>query len=236
MVQDKAIGAGVKLIALAGLSLSLSGCLMAAPSTFQLATYALDGASYAATGKSATDHVISTVADKDCAMMRALKGDDICVEKPDTVTLMPDGTRPRNANDDAFAIKPASQDQAFQAFSAANDQSNALDSDEVLNTVEPLQVASAPNAQRPDGASNMPAVPIIPVQVNPLPAPSIQDVAPSVSAAPEPVVPQPVAPQYAAPPPNAMGLFDEDEILSDEDIARLDREMKGVLGPSVEGR
>lgn len=222
-------GTGVKVFALAGLALTLSGCLMAAPSAFQLATYALDGASYVATGKSATDHVISTVADKDCAMTRALKGDDICVEKPDTVVLMPDGTRPANAMDVGGSVKSASEDQTFQAFSAANDQSVAKDQDEVFDlnapaqAAKPVQVAFARKA----GADHMPAiraVPVVPVEDAPLAAvgEQVESVTPTVQ---QPI--QAPAPRYET------GLYDEDEVLSDADIARLDQEMQATPTPAT---
>lgn len=219
MVQGKSramLAAGAKVTVLAGLALSLSGCLMVAPSAFQMATYALDGASYATTGKSASDHVISAVADKDCAMIRALKGKDICVEKPDTVVLMPDGTRPANAQDVAQDVKPANEDQAFQAFSAANDQSGDGDTDEVFVANEPVQVAHV------QAAAHMPAisaVPVIPVEDAPLAA---------VGARIERVTPPVPQPVQAPIQSYETGLYDDDEVLSDEDIARLDRELRAT--------
>jgi hypothetical protein len=54
----------------------LSGC--AVPLPFQIASWALDGISYIATEKSVTDHGISIVAQKDCALFRVVQGDEIC--------------------------------------------------------------------------------------------------------------------------------------------------------------
>lgn len=54
----------------------LGGCAL--PLEYNLASYALDGLSYLFSGKSATDHAISTVTERDCALLRAFDGDEIC--------------------------------------------------------------------------------------------------------------------------------------------------------------
>jgi hypothetical protein len=54
----------------------LSGCAMPLP--YQIASWALDGISYVATEKSVTDHGISIVARKDCALLRVVQGNEIC--------------------------------------------------------------------------------------------------------------------------------------------------------------
>ena len=63
--------------AVAALSLLLlAGCGL--PPVFTAITYALDGASYVATGKGMGDHAISAVAEKNCAVWRVVKGELIC--------------------------------------------------------------------------------------------------------------------------------------------------------------
>ncbi|MDH3240815.1 MAG: hypothetical protein OEO83_09120 [Alphaproteobacteria bacterium] len=57
----------------------LAGC--AVPPALTLASLAADGVSYVATGKSTTDHAISAIAQEDCALVRAVKEEAICVPK-----------------------------------------------------------------------------------------------------------------------------------------------------------
>lgn len=67
----------MRWLSLAALTLILSGCAL--PPAFTIASLVADAASYAATGKSVADHGISLVLQRDCALLRGLKG-DICVE------------------------------------------------------------------------------------------------------------------------------------------------------------
>ena len=63
-----------------GLVVALSGCL-ALPPALQLASLAIDGISYMQTGKSVSDHALSAITNKDCAMLRALDDvDSVCTE------------------------------------------------------------------------------------------------------------------------------------------------------------
>lgn len=70
----------IRLSAVISLVATLSGCL-ALPPAIQVASLAMDGLSYATTGKSVTDHALSAFAARDCAMLRALQGSDICVDE-----------------------------------------------------------------------------------------------------------------------------------------------------------
>ncbi len=58
--------------------LLLGGCVL--PPAVQVASLMAEGFSYATTGKGVADHGISMVADKDCAVLRAVKGQEICRE------------------------------------------------------------------------------------------------------------------------------------------------------------
>ncbi len=58
----------------------LPGCGL--PIGIQMASLAVQGMSLAATEKTPSDHVISLVAEKDCATWRALAGDPICSDLP----------------------------------------------------------------------------------------------------------------------------------------------------------
>jgi len=66
-------------LTLPALLLFLNGCAaMAIPPAFSLSSYAVDGFSYLASGKSLTDHAISDAAGRDCATWRIVKRKAIC--------------------------------------------------------------------------------------------------------------------------------------------------------------
>ncbi len=54
----------------------LNACAL--PAGFTIASLAIDGISYATSGKSVSDHALSAVANEDCAMWRALQARPIC--------------------------------------------------------------------------------------------------------------------------------------------------------------
>jgi hypothetical protein len=60
--------------------LLLSGCGI--PPAITIASYIINGVSYAATGKSVSDHGISAVAGRDCATWRVIKGENPCKGDP----------------------------------------------------------------------------------------------------------------------------------------------------------
>lgn len=82
MFRDLGVGKIVSVIAGA---VFLSGCAL--PVHYQIASWALDGISYVATEKSLTDHGISMVTKKDCALWRGLKGEEVCSEYDDAGTV-----------------------------------------------------------------------------------------------------------------------------------------------------
>ena len=77
----------LRLLLVAGLALSLSGCIIAMPTAFKFISIAADGFSLLATGKTTTDHAISQVIGKDCAMTGALKNEDVCTENKSALEL-----------------------------------------------------------------------------------------------------------------------------------------------------
>ncbi|HKF73702.1 MAG TPA: SPOR domain-containing protein [Stellaceae bacterium] len=58
----------------------LSGCGL--PPAVMIASYAADGVSYVATGKSVSDHGISEVTGRDCALWRVIEGNPVCRDEP----------------------------------------------------------------------------------------------------------------------------------------------------------
>lgn len=71
----------MRLGIVAGSVLLLAGCA-AIPPAVSVATWAIEGASLAFSGKSISDHAISAVTRKDCAMWRLLKGEPVCEDYP----------------------------------------------------------------------------------------------------------------------------------------------------------
>ena len=63
------------------LVLSLQGC--AVPMIVSMGIGAASVAVNETTGKTVTDHVVSTVNGKDCKMSRKMQGKDVCQDQPD---------------------------------------------------------------------------------------------------------------------------------------------------------
>jgi len=86
----------MRLFGLLFVLFTLSAC---ASPVITAASFALDGASYLTTKKSMTDHLLSAISNKDCSMIRAFSGNDICEEnaleeyldKGDQAGLTPNG-------------------------------------------------------------------------------------------------------------------------------------------------
>jgi len=60
----------------AALAAWLGGCGL--PAGVVVGSYAVDGASYLLTGKSATDHALSAAVDRDCALLRVAANEKPC--------------------------------------------------------------------------------------------------------------------------------------------------------------
>jgi hypothetical protein len=87
-----------------GLMLCLNGCAL--PPALTIASFAADGVSYLATGKSTTDHALSAIAQEDCAMMRAIAEKPICAPAhKEAASQKPKGKHPPRTN--AAAPSPA---------------------------------------------------------------------------------------------------------------------------------
>ena len=74
----------MRWFALAVIAVLLSGC--AVPPAVTVLSLFADVVSYAETGKTITDHGISMVLKKDCALLRGFKG-DICIEPDSSAEL-----------------------------------------------------------------------------------------------------------------------------------------------------
>ena len=79
----------MKIILSIGILLLVSGCAFWPFGLFpSWGWLAADITSYATTGKTTTDHAISIVAAKDCALFRLVKGEKICVKSNDELALL----------------------------------------------------------------------------------------------------------------------------------------------------
>ena len=77
------------------ISVLLGACSIPVPLKF--ASWALDGIAYLTTEKSVTDHGISLVARKDCALWRGIKGEQICRSDDGTAIAAAEGQAVGNA-------------------------------------------------------------------------------------------------------------------------------------------
>ena len=81
----------MRTFAVLALLILLNACAL--PAAYSVATLAIDGISYATSGKGLSDHAISAVANEDCAMWRALQARPICrdADVPETMVAAAPG-------------------------------------------------------------------------------------------------------------------------------------------------
>lgn len=63
----------------------IAGCV-SLPASVQIASLAVSGISYVATGKGPSDHLLSAIIDKDCALLRIVRSRPVCIE-PESGTM-----------------------------------------------------------------------------------------------------------------------------------------------------
>lgn len=64
------------MVAAAALALLCGGC--AVPVQWTILSTAADGASYASTGKTTSDHALSAATERDCSLMRLFDDEPVC--------------------------------------------------------------------------------------------------------------------------------------------------------------
>lgn len=72
----------MRLVVGLAVPLLVSGCAFVPPQ-LALLGYAADGVSYAASGKSTTDHALSAALERDCRVLRVVQQERICRSEPD---------------------------------------------------------------------------------------------------------------------------------------------------------
>jgi len=70
----------------------LAGC--GAPIAFQVASLFADGISLVTTDKTLTDHGLSAIAGKDCAVWRGIKGEEICLDETGEALVLAEAAPP----------------------------------------------------------------------------------------------------------------------------------------------
>lgn len=141
-------------------TLLVAGC--AVPMPLQVASWALDGISYIMTKKSVTDHGISVVAQKDCAVWRGVTAGELCREWQDgSGTLVAD--KPATVQPKAPAIitagfaPPVYSDLSPLDANLDDDQSRSDGMMKFVTAVAPVTVPKRlPNVTQPGSISAAP--------------------------------------------------------------------------------
>lgn len=97
-------GVLMKTAFILGMAFELLGC--ASPAAVTVASVAVDGASYAASGKSLSDHAMSAVSGEDCRALGALKSGVLCRERVATPVVQVENEPP------PFAAPPVHESAA----------------------------------------------------------------------------------------------------------------------------
>jgi len=147
-IPRKYFSKALKLTAVLILTNGVSGCIVALPPAVQAASFALDGLSFATTGKTVTDHALSAVAEQDCAMSRALNGEAICTKDAQLAELDALERRLNNPNAELVAktVTPAGEDEDFKRASIEIAEINGDDEvlDEEYEDLPNMAVANGP--------------------------------------------------------------------------------------------
>jgi len=140
-----------------GLPLLTGGCAVSAVTA---ASYGVDGASYADSGKSTSDHFVSMVSRKDCALFRAFRNENVChardpgAKDPYQVNY---DTAERMPSEDGVSYAPPLHQTAGEPASSWTSEAYAkkpdpapaaAPSEPVVATAEPAP-APPPAAQKP---------------------------------------------------------------------------------------
>jgi hypothetical protein len=131
-----------RLLALCATLIVLGGCAL--PPAVAIASYVLDIGSFVATGKTATDHGISALAQQDCAIMRVLEG-QLCRDDPDYQTADAGVLQPLEPAGPQAILPPSLQPQAASRATGLQVASSAP----VTSFAPPTSYATATGAPTP---------------------------------------------------------------------------------------
>lgn len=133
------------------LPLALGACAL--PVGVQVASLVVDGVSFIATDKSLSDHGLSYVAGRDCAMWRVVKGEEICRDiAPDPIMVVEADTTPEVPTPQSASSEPAVDDNetlsverlaAFDLAAGGNDASSLISAFSTALVPTPTQPTAA---------------------------------------------------------------------------------------------
>ena len=130
--------------------LAVTGCAL--PVSVQIASWAASGLSYVTTGRSVSDHAVSAVASRDCALHRIILGEEICVNTNDetegTVIVQAEEAPQNSAERLRESLISLAEGQNIEAKETAASNESAADQAAPLgNTL--LAVADTLNKLKP---------------------------------------------------------------------------------------
>lgn len=142
-----------KRLILVACMLLLGGCALPVP--LQIASWAADGISYLVTQKSLTDHGLSMVADKDCALLRAVTEGHVCRDDDAATAVADAGTKldPAAGFADGTKTGPAVTPPSIEIVSVASSVPSSAPSSWKEAAVAETSVAPSADAD----AASMPA-------------------------------------------------------------------------------
>ncbi|HEY4168063.1 MAG TPA: hypothetical protein VGM96_14860 [Reyranella sp.] len=142
-----------------GLPLLTGGCAVSAVTA---ASYGADGVSYADSGKSGTDHFMSMVSKKDCALWRMFRNENVCH------TRDPGAKDPYHVNYDTAERMPSEDGVSYAPplHQTADEPTSSWSAEAYARKPEPAAAAPA----EPVVAATDPAPPPAPVDDKPAPA------------------------------------------------------------------
>jgi hypothetical protein len=151
-----------RLVLLAlGLPLLAGGCAGAAVTA---ASYGADGTSYMETGKTTSDHFISMISKKDCALWRVFRNQKFCYERP------PGAKDPYNVSYDTAERMPSEDGGSYAPplHQTADEPATAWSADAYAKKPESAAALTATPAPEPAVATTEPVAPSPPAEEKPV--------------------------------------------------------------------
>jgi hypothetical protein len=138
-----------------GMVAALAGCA-ALPPVVKLGSLALSGMSYIVTGKGPSDHVISAVAEQDCALLRVIRGQPVCIaptpeaDRPLVAARPTEGTTARTNKVAASRLPASTAPSVYLVLGSFSKPDNAAAWQE---TLYPLSTRLVPERQGSGGTT-----------------------------------------------------------------------------------
>ena len=144
-----------------GLPLLAGGCAVSAVTA---ASYGVDGASYAESGKSGSDHFMSMVSKKDCALWRVFRNENVCHARD------PGAKDPYHVDYDTAERMPSEDGVSYAPplHQTPDEPASSWSAEAYAKKPEPASVSTPATPAEPVVAATEPASP--PAEEKPVPA------------------------------------------------------------------